>query len=147
MSSLTRVLLVWLLVLAVPTQAAATVTMAFCGPNHHDRGAPARVPQATTAEHAHHGSVAPDQKHGHAAPLPDEGALALLDVPSPVESIGASIHKCSACASCCSAAAIFDTVPAVLAPAIGAIAFAAFAQSVDPFAAAGPDRPPRTVLA
>ena len=31
-------MLVWLLVLAVPAQAIAAVTMAFCGPNHHTGG-------------------------------------------------------------------------------------------------------------
>lgn len=142
-------LLVWLLVLAVPTQAAAAVTMAFCGPNHHDRGAAALVQQATTAEHAHYGVVAPDHDHDHgqAATQPDEGSAALSDVPSPVKSTDTNSHKCSACASCCSAAAIFNTVPAVPAPVVGSTAFRAFKQSVAPFAAAGPDRPPRIVLA
>jgi hypothetical protein len=145
MPSLVRTLLVWLLVFAVPAQAAAAVTMAFCGPNHDGRGAAAHVQQPLAADHSHHGNVA--HQHGQAATHPDEGASALSDASSPVKSSDASSHKCSACASCCSAAAIFDTVPAVPAPAVSPTVFPAFAQRVDPFAAAGPERPPRIVLA
>ena len=56
-------------------------------------------------------------------------------------------QKCSVCAACCSAAAIYDALPKlpVLEPA--AADFAAVVPAVEPFSADGPDRPPRHIPA
>lgn len=59
----------------------------------------------------------------------------------------ASKHKCSACASCCSIGALLSAVLAVPAPVFTPTVFSAVVPSVDTFAADGPDRPPRFVLA
>jgi hypothetical protein len=142
MGSLIRTLCVWLLVLAVPAQNVAAATMAFCGPAHH-AGAPALV-----HEHAHHGTnVASAHEHHEMAAQGDDGASASVDDATPAKASSAGQHTCSACASCCSAGAIFDTVLAVPAPIVAPAVFPTVVASVDPFAAAGPDRPPRTVLA
>lgn len=59
----------------------------------------------------------------------------------------AAKQKCSACASCCSLGAILTTVPVVPVTDSAPTVFAAVVPTVDAFAADGPDRPPRNVLA
>ncbi len=162
-----RTLLIWLLVLALPAQGVAAATMAFCGPNHHGAGPAAHSPRAN-AEHAHHGSAAQenrmhhgvshDEHHGahhvvHAgahhvgAAQADEGASSVQLTKAPANLKQADSQKCSACASCCSAAAFPTSAPSVVTPDFSATVFAIVEPSVDPFATAGPDRPPRIFLA
>ena len=142
-----RTLLILLLVLAVPVQAAAAVTMSLCSPNHH-RGGP--VEQRAVAEHAHHGSAALTP-HGHesveAQPDGDEATSAPASTVALAKLIQSDEHKCSACASCCSGGAILSTMLTVPAPEIGPTVFIADVPRVDVFAASGPDRPPRIFLA
>lgn len=162
-----RTLLIWLLALALPAQGVAAATMVFCGPNHHGAG-PVAHAQHADAEHAHHGSAAQqypprlgashDEHHGapngvyhgahHAGAAQADGASSPVEVAdAPAKFHQADSPKCSACASCCSAAAILSSAPAVAAPEFSATVFATVEPSVDPFAADGPDRPPRVVLA
>jgi hypothetical protein len=147
MGWLIRTLLIWLLVLAVPAQGAAAATMTFCGPDHHGGGA-AATQQAAPAAHAHHGSDA-DSAHEHVdiAGQADEETSAAASSAASAKSGHASQSKCSACASCCSFGAILSTVLAVPAPVVAPTVFCAVVPSVDTFAADGPDRPPRIVLA
>ena len=148
MNLLIRALLIWLLVLAVPAQGAAAATMAFCGPNHHGGGSAAQVHRTAPAGHAHQDGAA-EQNHelaqATAAADEDSSGPALSAVSAKVSD--ASKHKCSACASCCSVGAILSSVLAVPAPVFTTTVFSAVVPSVDPFAADGPDRPPRIVLA
>jgi hypothetical protein len=145
MGLLIRALLIWLLVLAVPAQGAAAATMAFCGPNHHGGGAAAQMQAAASADHAHHGGAAvADHEHSQAAAVADEDSSAAA---STAKVSDPSKHKCSACASCCSVGAILSSVLAVPAPVFTPTVFSAVVPSVDTFAADGPDRPPRIVLA
>jgi hypothetical protein len=148
MGLLIRALLIWLLVLAVPAQGAAAATMAFCGPNHHGGGAAAQMQTAAPAGHAHQDDAAAQgHEHPQAAALADEEPAASA-VSSASAKVGdAGTHKCSACASCCSVGAILNSVPVVLAPVFTPTVFSAVVPSVDAFAADGPDRPPRLVLA
>jgi hypothetical protein len=147
--SLIRTLCVWLLVLAVPAQNVAAATMAYCGTKHHAGAAPALVQHAAPTQHAHHGSNAAVNAHAHhdMAAHGDVGEAASADDATPAKTSGIGQHACSACASCCSAGAIFDTVLAVPTPIVAPMVFSAVVPSVDPFATAGPDRPPRPVLA
>ena len=148
MALLIRALLIWLLVLAVPAQGAAAATMAFCGPNHHGGDAAAQIQATTPAKHAHHdGVVASEHKHPQATAAADEDSSASADSVAPAKVSHASKHKCSACASCCSVGAILSSVLAVPAPVFTPTVFSAVVPSVDWFAADGPDRPPRIVLA
>jgi hypothetical protein len=55
-------------------------------------------------------------------------------------------HKCSACASCCSAAVIGSTVLKVPAPGVAPTVFISVVPTVEKFASDGPDRPPRVHL-
>jgi hypothetical protein len=131
-----RALLIWLLVVALPAQGAMAATMAFCGPNHHERAA------AVAA--SHHAGAA--QSHPAAADHHDESALA-----SETVALGkfaqSDLQKCSVCAACCSAAAMHDATPRLpeLEPAHAD--FAPVKPVVEPFSADGPDRPPRRLVA
>ena len=140
-----RTLLIWSLVLAVSAQGAAAATMAFCGPNHHGGGAAAQLQLAAPAEHAHHdGAVALEHAHPQAEVQADPGSAGLA---ASAKTSDASQHKCSACASCCSVGAILSSVLAVPAPIFTPTVFSAVVPRVDTFAADGPDRPPRIVVA
>ena len=145
---LIRTLLIWLLVLAVPSQAAAAVTMAFCGPNHHSAGAVAQMQPAGPAGHAHHdGTSATEHEHPQTAAAANEDSSASAVSAASAKFADATKHKCSACASCCSVGAILSSVLAVAAPVLTPTVFSAVEPSVDRLAADGPDRPPRIVLA
>lgn len=137
-----RTLLIWLLALALPVQGVMAATMVFCGPNHHDRAA--AVAHDADAAHQPHDVAA--HSHHEAADGQAQNTAA-NESAAPDKFVQSDMQKCSVCASCCSAAAIHDTVPKlpVLEPA--AAAFAALASAVEPFAADGPDRPPRHLLA
>ena len=142
-----RILMIWFLVLAVPAQAAAAATMAFCGPNHHG-GAAGQMQAVMVAEHAHHDvNAATDHMHDHAADPADEDSSDAPASMAPAKVGDASKHTCSACASCCSVGAILSSVLTVPAPDFTPTVFSALVASVDTFAADGPDRPPRLVLA
>lgn len=145
MVSLIKTLLIWMLVLAIPAQGVAAAGMAFCGPHHHGGGAAAQMQPGAPATHAHHDGAAEAQHdHPHAAAQVDKvsSASAAFDKAS-----DAGKHKCSACASCCSAGAILSSVLAVVSPLFAPTVITAVAPSVDMFAADGPERPPRIVLA
>ena len=145
---LIRTLLVWLLVLAVPAQGAAAVTMAFCGPNHHGGSTAASAPQAGPAEHSsHHGDGQGTPGHHEAAAQADESDAAAARPATSSPGGHAVKQKCSACASCCSLGAIPSPPLSVPAPAVTPTVFSAIVPTVSAFAADGPDRPPRIVLA
>ena len=142
-----RTLLIWLLVLAIPAQGAAAATMAFCGPNHHGEEA-IEVQWVEPAEYEHLDSGAMTI-HGHhdvtaqvdQASSAPEGFAVTGKLSNP------DTHKCGACASCCSIGAILNSVRAVPAPVFTPTLFSTVVPCVDTFAADGPDRPPRIVLA
>lgn len=131
-----RTLLIWLLALALPAQGVIAATMVFCGPDHHDRASVAAEAHDAGAAHSHH-EAADGQAENTVS---DESAAHYKFAQS-------DMQKCSVCASCCSAAAIHDTVAKlpVFEPVV--TDFAALAPAVEPFAADGPDRPPRHLLA
>ena len=146
MGLLIRTLLIWLLVLAVPAQGAAAATMAFCGPNHHGgESTSTRSELSSNAfEHSHHGDAAP----AHEVDADAAADAAIADDASMMVKAGhAAKQKCSACASCCSLGAILTTVPVIPATDSAPTVFATVVPTVDAFAADGPDRPPRNVLA
>lgn len=148
MSLLIRTLLIWLLVLAVPAQGAAAATMAYCGPNHHGSEVATRALPSAAPAHAHHGSEARTaHEHLDAALQADADGSPSTRAAASAKSVQSDQHKCSACASCCSVGAILDTVLVVPAPVAAPTLFSVVVPTVDAFAADGPDRPPRLVLA
>ena len=141
-----RTLLVWLLVLAVPAQGAAAVTMAFCGPNHHAGGA-TQVQLVELAEHAHPDSRAMTvHEHHDVTAQADEASSASTNSAASPRVSDSGTHKCSACSLCCSFGAILNSVLAVPAPVFTPTVFSTVVPGVDSFAADGPDRPPRIAL-
>ena len=144
MGLLFRSLLIWLLVLALPAQGAAVARMISCGPGHHGAAA---ASQAQTAAADHHGQLGvPAGGHDHLAMASPAGAAGANES-SPAQPAPADSHKCSVCASCCSAGAILNTLPRVPEPGIASTVFAAVPAAIDTFAVDGPDRPPRAWLA
>jgi hypothetical protein len=144
MFRMVRMLLIWLLALALPAQGVMAATMVFCGPNHHGRAAAAAVVHDADAAHQPHDFTA----HSHYEAADKQAENTASDgTATPDKFAQSDMQKCSVCASCCSAAAIHDTVPKlpVLEPVVAD--FAALASAVEPFAADGPDRPPRHLLA
>ena len=145
MGLLLRTLMIWLLVLALPAQSAAAVTMAFCGPNHHATGHAAAAAQQSSHtggaheyehEHAHEHANAQAGEHAAAADLVPPTALAHNHE-----------HQCGSCASCCSAVAMLGTALQLAPPEATSTVFTAVVASIEAFVAGGPDRPPRSALA
>lgn len=144
MNRMIRAVWIWLLALALPAQGVMAATMVLCGPNHDDRGS------ASTAMHDD-GHAARQQESAAHSRIVASGSHAEKMISHETAAADkftqSGVQKCSVCASCCSAAAIHDTVPKlpVLAPA--AARLSAQTAAVEPFAADGPDRPPRHILA
>lgn len=116
-----RALFIWLVVLALPLQGLAAVTMVLCtgGASHHAAAAaPADAPSASAGhDHSQH-----DHSSADAKPLN---------------------HKCGICAACCHSIALSSSPPAVSAQPLPA------ADLLEPFVvihAVSPqalERPPR----
>jgi hypothetical protein len=125
MKFVARIVLAWLVVVALPVQGFAAAAMLSCGPGH------GRMAGAVEAGHAHvshgaHGTVEPEAI-GHAMP---PGAMASEAKAPEASSPDASAHlaaagafKCSACAACCVATALpaSPVIVAALRPAAEAI--------------------------
>jgi hypothetical protein len=139
-----RAVLIWLLALALPAQGVMAATMVFCGPNHHERAsASAAGHDADPAQQPHEPAA-----HAHDAATDGHVGMAAADgTDAPDKFAQSALHKCSVCASCCSAAAILDTAPKPHALEAAPADFAALAPVIEPFAVGGPDRPPRRPLA
>ena len=155
MSNWLRSALMWVLVAALPLQAVSAVTMLHCDPEpnraayvHHDEQGPAHPHDGSAMRGHHHGHHAADGVARETASAPTRTAAPSTDGRSAGH---ASLHdvkgKCSACASCCTATALppairsFDATPAT-------DFFAPFMPRVTAvFITAGPERPPRPVLA
>lgn len=164
-----RSLLIWLLVLAVPAQAIAAASMAFCGPDHHPAAAARQQAQVARSEHAHLAGAA-NGSHAHqlkaekpsdandvTADVSAEASAheSAADLPAPAKAVQAEQQndnqndkqKCSVCASCCSGGAILSTVAHLVAPEFAAAEFVSVVPAVPAVAAGSPDRPPRSANA
>jgi hypothetical protein len=118
--------------------------MAFCGPNHHAGGSPSGEIRANASKQSHHGEAVfvhefETGASAEAAVAPDPSATAKVSQ--------VATQKCSACASCCSVGAILTTVQGIPATDPAPTVFNTIVPTVDLFAAGGPDRPPRSILA
>ena len=151
-------LLIWLLVLMLPVQAVAAASMAFCGPAHIAGATGLALPAQPLLGQIHpcgqsHQLQQRTQHlaqpgHESAAPAGDDAvAMSSADVADPSQLTPPGTHKCSACASCCSGGAMFNTMPQLLLPEPSGTAFVAVVQAIEAVAAGGPDRPPRSLIA
>lgn len=160
MSVALRTILIWLLALALPAQGLAAATLSLCGPGRQASAAIAAAHDSSRAGPAHHAgrhahahaaqahSSDAHAGHGPAADAPPAGpgkvpAAASAEVD---KRLHADEHRCSACASCCTAAVIPSNMLSVAEPAFAPTVFLAVVPAVEKFAASGPDRPPRVFL-
>lgn len=133
MSKVLRMVLTWMLAVALPLQGYAVHAMAACGPAHHR-------PAVEVSSH-HHDGAAGEQ---HASAVDQADAVDDIEA-SDAQSAQAS--KCSLCASCCGAAAItvasfsFDPVPVM------PVTVATVPVAHDRIPPGGLERPPRLILA
>ena len=125
----------FLLAVALPLQGVAAATMISCAPGQHDHGS------GHFRSHDHRSASSAVAEHSHAAKTSPHSHDGKRDLSK------ASQHKCSACASCCTGAAVpseevtFDTVKSTdhFAPLV--------ARRVPAFVTEGLERPPRAFLA
>jgi hypothetical protein len=133
MQRFVRTLMIWMVALALPLQGYAAAAMVTCGPMH------SRMASASEDHHDHDSSA-----HGHHST--DAGVNPAGEEPSSLARF--LKFKCSACASCCTAAAAPSPVlplPVVMQLHAEAIPFSgSFEHSVVSDAL---ERPPRTPLA
>ena len=126
MSRRLRFVILWLLALAVPMQGMASALMVHCGTSHQRMQLQA---PHVGAEHVH-----PVAAQDHHAAAPDT-------------STGHGKVSCSACAVCCSVCALPSSVLKLATPEPAMTVFATLVATVEPFAAEGPERPPRRLMA
>lgn len=134
MTKLVRLMLVWLMLLAIPFQGIASAAMLSCA--HDAMGTPAHTAGTASAGHCHDDAPQATAAMHHA----DTG------------SHDASGHdhdgRCSACAACCMGAAIAPLPAIAAAPPAPALLHAASANHHLPAVdLALPERPPRLSLA
>ena len=157
MHRLLRTVLTWLLVLALPAQGYAAQTMLFCGPGHHGAAVSGAVHDTAAHGHGEHGGAHTGSVHSHGS-VHMHAQADTGDADTGSDALGAAADKaakaepsgagtCSACAACCSAAAITSTSQAIapvrLTPDYGI----ALIELHDSRADSGLERPPRTLLA
>ncbi len=131
MSRILRTALMWLLALALPLQGVAAASMFGGGSG----------PSSSAAVHSHAQAMHKVEHHPHAGAA-DHGA-------AHKSGAGATHSKasCSACASCCTSAAL-PTTPVVFEATHVPDTFVRLApHRVASFISGGPERPPRSILA
>ena len=154
MRRLVRLVVFWLLAVALPLQGVAAATMLSCAPvGHHGNAVPASShgDDATAASVARAAPDAAADKHDHASHAAvghaTHAAVDHGDDSDARSGAGGAAAKCSACSFCCTGAA----APArllVFGPLELPEFYAPFAaRSVAAFVSEGLERPPRTVLA
>ena len=144
MHSRFRSALLWLLLLALPLQVFAAASMVHCGASHHrmmQAASPAVGDAQGHAMHAHHHEMATvDPMHSNGAGDAEHGASSVHDLDK------LSKFKCSACAACCTGAAMPTAALFIpLLPTATKMAVFVFGPHVD-FLSGGLDRPPRNLL-
>ena len=158
MSKAFRAALVWLMMLAIPSQGFAAATKLYCGSGHqsmltgHEVAHQGGRADAAALRHTElHGQSAHSDHgaHDHGAPVahPDEtGAVAdHASAEGPLEQSPAV--KCSVCAFGCNTAAIVSG-PLVLSPqGVSSSLVVAVLEVSASFFTDGPKRPPRSFLA
>lgn len=154
MSILTKAVLAWLLMLAIPLQGFASTAMLFCEPGHHGAAASATISQAA---HTHSSGSAGYESHQHGdddVGQPAGGTLGSLSVDkaahhhSSVTKVGkATDGKCSACAACCTGTAIVGTQAASSSAVAGSVLVPFVVAVFVSYIPLGFDPPPRAFLA
>ena len=143
MDLLIRTLLIWLLMLAIPAQGVAAATMAFCGPKHH--GGAAGIAEHMAPSHHAHGDREATAAHEHPRVDADAPTADHFSGSAKAKDHLTDQHKCNVCGACCSTGALMSALPTLPATDAASTAFSSLEACIDPFAADGPDRPPRNL--
>lgn len=144
MPSFVRLVLVWLMVLAIPVQGFAAAAMQHCGPTHEQmRGVSSTASAGDGHAHVHAGQTDAGSSHS-ASPEP---AAAQPSSALPDDIAADAGVTCSACAGCCVALGIPAATVRLPAAPIGVAAVDRSPTQRESFVPAGLDRPPRAVLA
>lgn len=141
MNRLLKTLLIWILMLALPAQALGSVIKLSCGPTHHARASM----NISVPQHPHHGMESATAHHHDIA---DDANKADASAKSSVASPEYQSATCSACATCCSGAAVMHS-PLNWTPSYrnSFIAVTSVLSSFTGHIPAGLERPPRLLLA
>lgn len=144
-----RILLIWLMALAIPVQGIAASAMLHCGPNHSTQAGQVQSDVAVHhAQHGHAGQTGAHEDKDNTAAGPSTAASG-YDADSGSRSTDVTKlvkFKCSACASCCSAVAILHSVPAISVVEIVSDRDSSPVADLPGFVTDGPERPPRIAL-
>lgn len=92
-----RLLLAWLVMVAIPLQGLAAASALMCGPGVHGAGV-----QAATLQHDHEDGQQAQAEHSHATQAQQKA------VDDPDQKVAAVPHKCGVCAFCCHSVAIAE---------------------------------------
>ena len=151
MTALVRLLVVWLLALALPVQGFAAATMLHCAGGHHDGAASVA---AGGHDHVMHmrasdavGEISSMPSHDGSAPSVSSVEIDKASSTAATKHPKVVLSKCSACAVCC-AVVYLPTAALAFPPSVPAEMPATFeSQAPAAFFTDGPDRPPRLFLA
>ena len=125
MKTLARIVLAWLVAVALPVQGFAAAAMLSCGPGHERMAGAVEVGPAH-ASHGAHGTAEPEAMANATAPgatTPDASNPDASAQNASAHLAAAGAFKCSACAACCVATALpaSPVIVAALRPAAEAI--------------------------
>jgi hypothetical protein len=138
MSRFLRMVLTWVLAVALPLQGYAVHAMAACGPAHH-QGQEA----ALQMPHSHEDAAEAHEHGGH-----DHAQLSQSSHGEIAKSVKSGhAHKCSACASCCHLTAMVSTVIHFDVIRSHPVVVATTPVAHDRILVGGLDRPPRSLHA
>lgn len=139
-----RLLIVWVMAVALPVQGIAGVSMAHCATS------PERQTAAATAGHHRHAGPA-HAAHHHAAATATTAAEMAVAKAAGGQSATTSLAdlsqpKCSSCTSCSTGSALPCEMPRLPQTAAAPAVFAEPVVTIGTFVAEGPERPPRLGL-
>lgn len=158
MRLLTRTVLAWLLMFAIPLQGFAATAMLFCAPSHHGVVATTMNQQAA---HDHHASTTGHVEHQHdnmqqvSHHGQDAGKSAAnsqfdnstRNHATPIKVGKLADGKCSACAACCTGSALLSTRSMNHVAMTGSVLIPFALESYVSHIPKGFDPPPRSILA
>lgn len=159
MSVLIRIVLTWLLMLAIPVQGFAATAMLFCAPSHHTVVATIKTTQmaldlnqvatSSLAEHQHG-----NEQHASHHDTDAKKSVANSQANDSAPTHGTSVKvgkladgKCSACAMCCTGSVISSTLSMSTVAMTGSDSIPFALESFVSYVPEGFDPPPRSLLA
>lgn len=156
MRFLTRTVLAWLLMLAIPMQGFAATAMLFCAPSHHSvvstiTASQVAAPALQASEH-HHADMQQSAHHEYASDVSSSTTSAAPDSldltkTTPLKIGKLADGKCSACATCCTGSALVGTVLMNSVAMTGSDSIPFALESFVSYVPEGFDPPPRSILA